>query len=80
LECGLSLTIACFWIPLPLAGLPCLALVGEDTLSLAATCNCKLVPMGVSPSLKRREGEVGEEYVRVGLGREEGGGCSRDVK
>ena len=23
---------------------------------------------------------MGEEYVRVGLGRDEGGGCSRDVK
>ena len=48
--------------------------MGEDTSSPAETRRPRDDTQGgASPSLKRRREVMGEQFMRVGLGREEGG-------
>ena len=70
-----SVCVPCHWISFP-PRLPSLSSVGEGCAKPAET-RCLSV-CGGSSSLRKR-GEVGEIFVRVGLGREDGV-CNGDVK
>ena len=71
----------CLWLccltldHLPLIGPPCLVSVGEDAFSPAGTWCTRMIGThwGASSSLRRMGGVWGEEYLRMGLGGEEGG-------
>ena len=68
-----------FCLPMdPLAGLPCLASVGEEVLNSVGIRSPKVgwYPKEASPSLRRRG--VHNAFVRVGLRGEEAGGCGQD--